>query len=124
MLVLVADDDAIARMILTRQLGVLGVTTVEAVDGTDALAKASEQRFDLVLLDRSMPGANGFEVARSIRAGASAHTAASVPLVAVSGDGEDQLPTYLAAGFDDLVTKPATGERLAKVINRWNSAAA
>jgi CheY-like chemotaxis protein len=119
MIVLVADDDPVARMILSRQLENLGAQVVTANDGRAALDAATGQSFDVLFIDRSMPELNGLEVARSVRAGHTPATSRSVALVAVSGDGEEQLPVYLAAGFDDLITKPANATRLAEVLARW-----
>jgi CheY-like chemotaxis protein len=118
-MVLVADDDPVARMILSRQLEQLGTTVVTVNDGRAALDAAELQSFDLLFIDRSMPEVNGLEVARAVRAGTTHATSRSVGMVAVSGDGEEQLPVYLAAGFDDLVTKPANATRLASVLSRW-----
>jgi CheY-like chemotaxis protein len=124
MMVLVADDDPVARMILSRQLEQLGTIVVTAADGRAALDAAATQSFDVLFIDRSMPELNGLEVARAVRAGHTSATSRSVAMVAVSGDGEEQLPIYLAAGFDDLITKPANATRLSAVLARWTPATA
>ncbi|MBN2022049.1 MAG: CBS domain-containing protein [Pirellulales bacterium] len=66
--VLVVDDDAATRALLIRVMKTLGVErVVEAVDGDEAIARADEAEFDLVLLDWEMPGQKGPEVIRALR---------------------------------------------------------
>ncbi len=77
-------------------------------NGADALAGLAERRPDVVLLDISLPGMDGHEVLRRIRADAAL---ATLPVVAVSahamtGDRE----RFLAGGFDDYVSKPIVDE--------------
>jgi DNA-binding NarL/FixJ family response regulator len=69
MRILIADDNyqvrAAIRGVLSREADL--ETCGEACDGTEALAKARELSPDLILLDISMPGANGFEISRTLR---------------------------------------------------------
>lgn len=64
---LVVDDNQINRMILTAMLKELGFTVSEAADGYEAVQKVSDARFDVVLLDISMPGIDGIETLARIR---------------------------------------------------------
>ena len=65
--VLVADDNAVDRKVLSTIVSRAGYEVVQAVDGNDALVKFNEEHPDLVLLDALMPGKDGFEVAQEIR---------------------------------------------------------
>lgn len=69
--ILLVDDSAAAREVGAELLLTLGRTVSVAASGAEALEKAAEQPFDVVLLDLQMPGLDGFEVARRLRAGAS-----------------------------------------------------
>jgi CheY-like chemotaxis protein len=75
-----------------------------AHDGASALAAARELRPDLVLLDIGLPGMNGYEVAKRLRAEASGR---SMRIVAVSGyGGAEDRERAKAAGFDAHLVKP------------------
>ena len=67
--VLVADDDLSMRTLLTRALEAVGVSdAVEARDGDEALQLWEESEFDLIILDWDMPGKNGLQILKAIRA--------------------------------------------------------
>lgn len=65
---LIADDDPAFRLILNAALTRLGFEVTITADGLTALERALEKRFDLVVLDVLMPGADGFEVCKALRA--------------------------------------------------------
>jgi CheY-like chemotaxis protein len=102
--VLIVDDnvDAAASLSLLLQLGGHAICT--AYNGADALKLAAEIKPDVVLLDIGMPGMDGYEVARALRANPGV---GNPVLVAVTGwgDAEDRLKSK-AAGFDEHLTKP------------------
>ena len=101
--VLVVEDDADLREVMTGALTGDGHLVVEAADGRAALDALAAQRFDLVLLDIGLGGGpDGVEVCRRMRrAGDDAH------VVAVTArDGEADVVLALEAGADDYVTKP------------------
>ncbi|MBS1883032.1 MAG: response regulator, partial [Actinobacteria bacterium] len=66
--VLVVEDDAAVRRMLERSLGAEGFAVATAADGGAALAAAEAAAPDLVVLDVAMPGMDGFEVCRRLRA--------------------------------------------------------
>ena len=103
--VLVVDDNRDAADSLGSLLGMLGAEVRVAHDGATALEALGTHRPKLVFLDLNMPGMDGFEVARRIRA-RSEH--GDIKLVALSGWGqeEDRRETA-AAGFDQHLIKPA-----------------
>jgi signal transduction histidine kinase len=103
--VLVVDDIALNRQVLSSQLRVLGFTRIaEAADGFDALSRIHDQEFDLVLLDCQMPGMDGYETATRIR---DMLPGSPVRIIAVTAAaGQDESERCLSAGMDGYVAKP------------------
>ena len=102
-LVLVVDDDRQTREMVSLVLEVvLGVRTVGAGDGEEALRLAGERKPSLILLDLDLPKLDGFEVTRRLRAGVGA--APVIALTALS-TVETREKAY-AAGCDDCIFKP------------------
>ncbi len=115
--ILVAEDNEINQALLVAQLEHLGFTADVVSDGAAAVEAAVGGRFDLVFMDCQMPGVDGFEAARRIRAAAPAR---EIPIVAVTAN---VLPGYretcLAAGMNDYLPKPALIGPLAEIVDRW-----
>ena len=65
---LIADDDPLMRVLVTVSLADIA-ETIEAADGDEVLRLLNERDFDLVLLDWNMPGPDGLQVLRAVRAG-------------------------------------------------------
>jgi len=102
--VLIVDDNHDAAESLAMLVELLGNEATVAYDGASALSLLDEFRPSLILLDLTMPGMSGFEVARAVRARA-AH--AGIRLVALSGRSADETHAETrAAGFDGQVVKP------------------
>jgi CheY-like chemotaxis protein len=78
------EDDPINRVVVRDMLGVVGISYDEGVDGPDGLAKLESGEFDIVLLDLRMPGMDGLEVTRQIRARRDAK--AGIPIVVITAD--------------------------------------
>jgi putative two-component system response regulator len=113
-LILVVDDDESLRRLETVLLQRAGCRVIEARDGLEALAKAIDQTPDLILMDVQMPGADGVEVTRRLRARSQT---AITPIILVTGlDQTHDKVAGLDAGATDFVTKPFEGaELLARV---------
>lgn len=113
--VLVVDDIALNRQVLSAQLRVLGFTRiVEAADGFDALSRMRDQDFDLVLLDCQMPGMDGYETATRIR---DMFPGSPVRIIAVTAAaGQDESGRCLAAGMDGYVAKPVDLANLQRAV--------
>jgi len=105
----VVEDNADNRLLLHALLGAQ-YDIVEYENGTDALAGLLTSRPDIVLLDISLPGMDGNEILERIRADNELRTLPVIALTAhaMTGDREK----YLAAGFDDYVTKPIVDETI------------
>jgi CheY-like chemotaxis protein/two-component sensor histidine kinase len=112
--VLIADDNSDAAETLALLLELAGHTTRVVEDGLSAVTACSEFAPQVMLLDISMPGLNGYEVAQRVRANP-AH--AAVLLVALTGLGFDEnREAARRAGFDHHFTKPVDPETVLRVV--------
>ena len=84
--VLLVDDDAAIRTLCSLNLRALGIDVIEAEDGAQGLELARRERPDLVLLDVSMPGLDGFEVGALVRRHRKTR---HIPLMFLSGEAEN-----------------------------------
>jgi DNA-binding response OmpR family regulator len=114
--ILVADDDLeIARMIQIK-MARAGHETVIAGSGNEALAKVLASKFDVAVLDVMMPGMDGFEVLRRIKADPATCDLPCIMLTARSH--EKDVLTGLTAGAVDYIRKPfSMNELVARVDN-------
>jgi sigma-B regulation protein RsbU (phosphoserine phosphatase) len=104
--ILVADDDATSRKLLSRILTRAGFVCTEAPDGIEALKLLQADPPSLLLLDYDMPGMNGAEVLKRLRSDGNAMVA-QIPAIMLTGHGgEESEVLCLEAGADDFVTKP------------------
>jgi CheY-like chemotaxis protein len=105
----VVEDNADNRLLLQAILGDR-FDLVEYENGIDALSGITKTRPDLVLLDISLPGMDGNEILVRIRADAALRDLPVIALTAhaMAGDREK----FLAAGFDDYITKPIVDETM------------
>ena len=102
--VLVVDDDANNRDLLSRRLRRMGYEAEVGHDGQHALALIGERAFDVVLLDVMMPGLDGFEVLKILR---DHHAATDLPVImATAKDDSEDVIHALGLGANDYVTKP------------------
>ena len=102
--VLIADDDADHRELITLALARLGHDVVEATDADSAQRALDAGGIDAVLLDVRMPGASGIELCARLRA---APATAHLPIMVVSADVNNQrILAAMDAGADDYLTKP------------------
>ncbi|MDH5675696.1 MAG: response regulator [Myxococcales bacterium] len=102
--VLVVDDNADNRDLLSRRLKRRGYETVPAADGQEALDCVGNDRFDLVLLDIRMPGMDGIEVLRHIR---ERSNKIELPIIMVTAETDSaQVVRAISLGANDYVTKP------------------
>ena len=110
--ILIVEDEPNIVDILSFNLMKEGYETIEAYDGTTGLQLAKEQNPDLILLDVMLPGINGFEICKSIRASGSA-----VPILMLTAREEETDKVLgLELGADDYITKPfAVRELMARV---------
>ena len=112
MKLLVAEDEPKTGIYLQQGLVEAGFSVDRVVIGPDALHRALSETYDLLILDVMMPGIDGWEVIRSVRAAGS-----SVPVLFLTArDGVDDRVKGLELGADDYLVKPfAFSELLARV---------
>jgi PAS domain S-box-containing protein len=116
MMVLLAEDNTINRTLMAQQLSGLGAVVTTAVDGQDAVDKAMEQRFDLILMDVSMPRLDGLSATRLIRGDGPCR---DVPIIAITAQAApERREQYLVAGMTDILTKPARIDVLVEIMLR------
>jgi CheY-like chemotaxis protein len=131
---LVVEDNRLNVMVLRRMLRKIGLDCDVATDGGDALrllnsahdppaaaaATSSEPgraRYAVVLMDLHMPGMDGLEATRQLRALEREHGWARVPVVAVTASvAADTEPVCIAAGMDGFLTKPVTLDALTHIL--------
>jgi len=108
--ILLVEDNEMNRDMLSRRLQKKGYDVVMAVDGEQGVAMAETQAPALVLMDMSLPGLDGWEATRRLKAAAATRAIPVIALTAhaMAGDREKAL----AAGCDDFDTKPIELERL------------
>lgn len=105
--ILIVDDEATIVEVVALYLQREGFQVLTAGDGHAALALIEQQRPDLVVLDLMLPGLNGLEVARRLRA------ANSLPVIILTARGEEaDRVVGLELGADDYVTKPFSAREL------------
>ncbi|HET8627063.1 MAG TPA: response regulator transcription factor [Thermomicrobiales bacterium] len=109
--ILVVDDEPEVLKYVGANLRARGYDTATAADGTEALARFGAGVYDLVLLDVTMPGPDGFAVCQAIRA------RSAVPIIMLSARGQEKDKVRaLDLGADDYLTKPfGVDELLARV---------
>jgi two-component system, cell cycle response regulator DivK len=107
---LLVEDNEMNRDMLSRRLIRRGYQVAIAVDGAQGVAMAQSEKPDLVLMDLSLPGIDGWEATRRIKASADTKHLPVIGLTAhaMAGDREKALD----AGCDDYDTKPIEFERL------------
>lgn len=112
--ILIAEDNPINSLLLTEMLKLRGHQVTVTVDGIEAVEQAARQRYDLILMDISMPRMDGLEATRRIRAEG---VSRDVPVVGVTANASpDRIPEFLTAGMTDVMVKPITRGALAAVL--------
>jgi CheY-like chemotaxis protein len=116
--VLIAEEGLTSPLVLRLQLEVLGWEAEIAGTGAEALAQWHAWKPELILADSRMPGLNGLDLARSIRA-AERETGTHVPILAILADdsAEDRF-ACLAAGMDEVLVRPIRLEDLRRVLEQ------
>jgi DNA-binding response OmpR family regulator len=108
--ILIADDDELLAALVQFKLEAAGHRVVVAADGAAALAEASRQRPDLIVLDAMMPVLTGSEVLARLKADPAT---ATVPVIMLTARrAQDDVVSALRAGAADYLTKPFIPEEL------------
>ncbi|MGA0604288.1 EAL domain-containing protein [Caulobacter sp. KR2-114] len=119
--VLVADDSAVNREVALEALSRLGIEAEVCVDGREAVvATLAGDRFDLVLMDGSMPDMDGYEATREIRRREAEEDRAATPIIALTAHVVGSAAeAWRDAGMDGVLHKPFTLAALAAALGRF-----
>jgi len=115
--ILVAEDNLTNQELIAEILAEIGHDAVIVENGFEALSALQDQRFDLILMDVSMPALDGIGAAEKIRNLAGDQR--NIPIVAVTGITEEGArERFLAMGMNDYVPKPVNIRELSDAISR------
>jgi two-component system, sensor histidine kinase and response regulator len=115
--ILVVEDNDLNQEIAAAMLEMVGASVTIAGDGREALACCESREFDCVLMDIQMPGMDGYEATRLLR---SDPRHASLPILAMTANAfarDTQLA--IAAGMNDIISKPVAPHQLYAAVLRW-----
>jgi CheY-like chemotaxis protein len=113
--ILIVEDNDLNRDVLSRRLASRGFSVVVAQDGAQGLAFAESEQPDLILMDLGLPGIDGWECVRRLRASRSTCAIPVIALTAHAMVGDRQ--KALDAGCDEFDTKPID---FASLLNKMN----
>ena len=120
--ILVVDDTAVNRELVRLMLEPLGLQIEEASGGAEGVKAAMTKPFDLILMDVRMPGVDGLEATRVIRATSELNS--RTPILALTADiHPENAAACRAAGMDDMLAKPIVASELIGKIVAWAQAA-
>ena len=116
---LVVDDNPVNRELTKIILGPFGVITSEASGGSEAVALANAEPFDVILMDIRMPDVDGVTATQLIRASRGLNAAS--PIIAFSADaGAEEFPEAWDGAFDDRLAKPIIAADLITMLANWS----
>ncbi|ARU90656.1 response regulator [Pseudomonas sp. M30-35] len=118
--ILCVDDNPANLLLVQTLLEDMGAKVNIAKDGYEALGKAKNDRFDMILMDVQMPGMDGRETTEAIRLWETEQNKSAVPIVALTAHAlSNEKRTLLQSGMDDYLTKPISEPQLAQVVLKW-----
>ena len=119
--VLLAEDDSTNRSLLGLLLERLGHQPTAVEDGRQAVTLLSQEPFDLVLMDVSMPELDGLNATREVRAFAPDHPNRAIPVIALTAHARrEDREEFLKAGMSEVLAKPFTIEALEATIRKFS----
>jgi CheY-like chemotaxis protein/HPt (histidine-containing phosphotransfer) domain-containing protein len=119
--VLVVDDMQTNIDVVRGLMLVYDITTDGVTGGPDAveLIRSEKQRYDLIFMDHMMPGMDGIEAARAIRALGTEY-ARTVPIVALTANAVvGNVDIFLQSGINDFLAKPVDIQKLDEILEKW-----
>lgn len=114
--VLLVEDDPLIQKVHRMMLEKMGCIVDVAADGYQAIALANNN-YDAILMDIGLPGIDGIEAAVTIRQ--IQETAKSIPIIALTAYGADITSECLAAGINEVTTKPIKPQELREILEKW-----
>ena len=118
--ILMVDDTAVNRELVRLMLEPLGLNIEEAASGADGVQAAMTTPYDLILMDVRMPGIDGLEATRVIRAASAFNR--RTPILALTADVQpENAAACRSAGMDDVLAKPISPQELLSKIALWGA---
>lgn len=118
--VLVVDDNISNRRLVCELFRDLNINIVTAESGEQAIELCQKNQYSLIFMDIQMPGLNGFDTTREIRAMEASGT--RTPIVALTAHAvEDEKSELLISGMDDFISKPVGELELRDLLSRWTA---
>lgn len=118
-LALIADDSPINLRVARLLLMQLGIDADTVASGQEAINLAEQKDYDIIFLDCQMPGMDGFETCKEIRAKQSAN-GRWTPIIAVTASAFSLVKEkFSKAGMDDFLPKPIISENVVNLLNKW-----
>ncbi len=113
--VLVVEDNEINRIVVREMLEAAGHVVTEALDGGEGVEQAAARRFDLILMDISMPEMDGVEATRRIRSGGG--PCSDTPIIALTANALlHEVSIFRDAGMNETITKPISRRTLDRAL--------
>lgn len=113
--ILLVEDNEVNRKVAVRLLSKLQMEVEIAVNGLEAVQKATENAYDLILMDCQMPEMDGYEATRTLR-----EHGIQTPIVALTANAlEGDREKCLACGMNDYLSKPIQADKLREALARW-----
>lgn len=114
--ILLVEDNPHNRKIFSGMLSHAGFRVVEAEDGQQALDRAATEKPDLILMDLSIPGVDGWEVTRRLKSGET-KTTPIIALTAHAMRGDEE--RAIQAGCDGYLTKPISPKKVVEEVKKY-----
>jgi CheY-like chemotaxis protein len=114
-LILIAEDDAVLRLVIVKQLSKIGYIGHVAEDGQEAVLMAAKIPYCMILMDIQMPRMDGITATIEIRKNEAGKS--RTPILALTATTDKA--TCSNAGMDDFLSKPITIEQLQAAIDKW-----
>ena len=114
--VLAVDDSPSMRQMIAATLRAAGCRVIEAADGAEALARLADSPVDVVITDQNMPGIDGLELIRTVRADPAK---SRLPVLILTTEEDERIKQAArAAGATGWLHKPFDPERLVQVVHK------
>ena len=115
--ILLVEDNEMNRDMLSRRLERKGYQVVLAVDGQEGVQKAATEHPDLILMDMSLPGVDGWEATRRLKANDQLRHIPIIALTAFAMRGDEEQAR--AAGCDDYIPKPVRPMVIRAIVKKY-----
>jgi CheY-like chemotaxis protein len=113
--ILLVEDNAVNCKVAMHMLAKLQVQVEVATNGLEAVRKATESPYDLILMDCHMPEMDGYEATRTLRA-----QGVQTPIIALTANAlEEDREKCLACGMNDYLSKPIQSDTLRRTLAQW-----